>query len=285
MIDPRAVGAARDGSRLTINRPMCVPPARSRSPPIWPRAGRVKGTAAKRAPSSDPSCSVSHTLRDPTNRRANGSSIALAVLRTQGEGEEPVVTGQPERDPKEPPTAETKREEHAATATRRPVHRPLKMRVAKIYTPFQRAEILWTGISRPWWKKRLLAIGMCIVLPVAVALLASLGPRLQGAMDWFGRWLPPLRATGAPTSASRLLRFCVSAGNVLAYVCALYRVGVPPRARRGVPRPSRRMSIGCPRRGRSSTPRPERRPSSRRSSTRRRASRLHGRAPGPSCYP
>jgi membrane protein len=54
-------------------------------------------------------------------------------------------------------------------------------------------------------------------------------------MDWFGRWIPPLRATGAPTSASRLLRFCVSAGIVLAYVCALYRVGVPPRARRGVP--------------------------------------------------
>lgn len=54
-------------------------------------------------------------------------------------------------------------------------------------------------------------------------------------MGWLGRWIPPLRATGAPTPASRTLRFCISAGIVLAYVGALYRVGIPPRARRGVP--------------------------------------------------
>jgi membrane protein len=103
-----------------------------------------------------------------------------------------------------------------------------------VHSIFDSLEI-GTGISRPWWKKRLLAIGMCIVLPVVVALLAYLGPALQGAMGWLGRWIPPLRATGAPTLAIRLLHFCVSAGIVLAYVCALYRVGIPPRARRGVP--------------------------------------------------
>ncbi|AUX34816.1 MULTISPECIES: YihY/virulence factor BrkB family protein [Sorangium] len=103
-----------------------------------------------------------------------------------------------------------------------------------VHSIFDSLEI-GTGIARPWWKKRLLAIGMCIALPVAVALLASLGPALQGAMGGLGRWIPLPRATEAPTLASRLLRFCVSAGIVLAYVCALYRVGIPPRARRGVP--------------------------------------------------
>jgi len=103
-----------------------------------------------------------------------------------------------------------------------------------VHSIFDSLEI-GTGISRPWWKKRLLALGMCIALPVAVALLASLDPTLQSAMGGLGRWIPPLRATGAPTLGSRLLRFCVSAGIVLAYVCALYRVGIPRRARRGVP--------------------------------------------------
>jgi membrane protein len=103
-----------------------------------------------------------------------------------------------------------------------------------VHSIFDSLEI-GTGISRPWWKKRLLAIGMCIVLPVAVALLASVGPALQDAMGGLGSWIPLLRATGAPTLASRLLRFCVSAGIVLAYVCSLYWVGIPPRARRGVP--------------------------------------------------
>jgi transposase InsO family protein len=55
--------------------------------------------------------------------------------------EEPVVTGQAEC-PQDPPTAETKREEPAATTTPPPVRRPLKQRVAKIYTPSQRAAIL-----------------------------------------------------------------------------------------------------------------------------------------------
>lgn len=103
-----------------------------------------------------------------------------------------------------------------------------------VHSIFDSLEI-GTGTSRPWWKKRLIAVGMCIVLPVAVALLAFLDPTLQGVMGGLGRWIPLLRATGAPTLASRLLRFCISAGIVLAYVCALYWVGVPRRARRGVP--------------------------------------------------
>jgi putative transposase len=69
-------------------------------------------------------------------RKPKGASVE------EGRREEPVVTGQAERDLKDPPAAEAKHEEPAATTTQPPVRRPLKQRVAKIYTPSQRAEIL-----------------------------------------------------------------------------------------------------------------------------------------------
>jgi membrane protein len=94
---------------------------------------------------------------------------------------------------------------------------------------------LQVGTTRPWWKKRLLAIGACVALSVAVALLAILGPGLSGAMGWLGRWIPELRMTGEPTMAGNALRFGVSAAIVFGYICGLYRIGIPPSARRHLP--------------------------------------------------
>lgn len=94
---------------------------------------------------------------------------------------------------------------------------------------------LQAGSSRPWWKKRLFALGTCFALSVAVALLAFLGPGLEGALSWFGQWIPPLRAIGEPTTAGRVFRFGVSAGIVFGYICGLYRLGIPSKARRGMP--------------------------------------------------
>jgi membrane protein len=92
-----------------------------------------------------------------------------------------------------------------------------------------------TGTSRPWWKKRLLAIGTCVALSVAVALLAVLGPGLEGALGWLGRWIPLFRVAEEPTTMSRVVRFGVSTAIIFSYIAALYWVGVPPRARRRMP--------------------------------------------------
>jgi membrane protein len=88
------------------------------------------------------------------------------------------------------------------------------------------------GASRPWWKKRLLALGTCVLLSIAIAVLALLGPGLGAATRQFGL---PLRAFGQPTAASRLLRFGAGVLVVFAYVCALYGIGVPTEARRRMP--------------------------------------------------
>jgi membrane protein len=82
---------------------------------------------------------------------------------------------------------------------------------------------LQAGASRPWWKKRLLAIAACIALPVGIALLG-----------WLGHWIPALRMTGAPATASRV-RFGVGAVIVFVYTCGLYWLGIPRRARRRMP--------------------------------------------------
>ena len=94
---------------------------------------------------------------------------------------------------------------------------------------------LETDASRPWWKKRLLAIATCIALSVAVAILTVLGPGLEGALGWLGRWIPLLAGVGEPTPVGRVFRFLTSTLIVFAYVSGLYWVGVPAPARRRMP--------------------------------------------------
>ena len=94
---------------------------------------------------------------------------------------------------------------------------------------------LESGATRPWWKKRLLALAACVALSVAVAVLTWLGPGLEGALGWFGRWLPFLARSDEPTTAGRVLRFLLGVAVVFGFVCALYRVGVPARVRSRFP--------------------------------------------------
>jgi uncharacterized BrkB/YihY/UPF0761 family membrane protein len=103
-----------------------------------------------------------------------------------------------------------------------------------VHSIFDALEI-GAGVARPWWKKRLLAIGMCLVLPLVVALLAAVGAELSGAAGWIGRSLPAFGGTGAPSAARRLGGFLAGAALVLGYVCALYQVGIPARSRRREP--------------------------------------------------
>src|SRR5882672_3487458 len=49
---------------------------------------------------------------------------------------------------------------------------------------------LETGASRPWWKKRALSIATCFGLSITVAILAVLGPGLEGGIDWLARLIP-----------------------------------------------------------------------------------------------
>jgi membrane protein len=87
-----------------------------------------------------------------------------------------------------------------------------------------------SGTSRPWWKKRLLALAACVALSIGVALLALLGAGLESVQAVAGRGLPPalLRAGHGPLAHG--LRLTVAALIAVAMTSGLYRVGVPRSA-------------------------------------------------------
>jgi putative transposase len=98
------------------------------------------GVRREPSPSSAPRGKARERKRKeggPTKRRRQEPAAEEETRR-----EEPVVTGQAERAPEDPPAAETRCKEPVATIPQPSVRRPLKQGVAKIYTPSQRAEAL-----------------------------------------------------------------------------------------------------------------------------------------------
>lgn len=93
-----------------------------------------------------------------------------------------------------------------------------------------------TGESRSWGNKRLLAVATCLALSVAVAVLAVLGPGMEGALQGLSPYVREIGSfRGAPTLAGRAGRIALSAALLFGYISALYWIGVPPKARRRMP--------------------------------------------------
>lgn len=93
-----------------------------------------------------------------------------------------------------------------------------------------------TGARRNWGKKRLLAVATCLILSVAVAILALIGPGLEGGLEWLSQYVPRLAIfRGEPTMYGRLMRIAVSAILLFGYISGLYWIGVPQEVRKGVP--------------------------------------------------
>jgi putative transposase len=110
----------------------------------WAAAAGVQ-REGEPSPSSAPKAKA----RARTSKEGAGPKRKLkAPSAEETTRKEPVVTGPPEPkapsadEPKAPSADEPKREEPVAVTTPPPVRRPLKMRVAKIYTPSQKAEIV-----------------------------------------------------------------------------------------------------------------------------------------------
>lgn len=92
-----------------------------------------------------------------------------------------------------------------------------------------------SGRSRPWWRRRLIAISVCIALAVGVAILSVLGAGLDWIQAAAGRTLPPaiLRVEQGP--AGRVLRALLTAILAIAMVAGLYRAGIPQARRARIP--------------------------------------------------
>jgi membrane protein len=87
------------------------------------------------------------------------------------------------------------------------------------------------GCARPWWRKRLIAIGTCLALSVGVALIALLGTGLDAILTLV-HGAVPLPALVAPVSMlEKVIRFAIGLVTAVGLVAGLYWVGVPRKGR------------------------------------------------------
>ena len=86
-----------------------------------------------------------------------------------------------------------------------------------------------SGTTRPWWKKRLLALLTCIGLSVGVAALGFLTVGLDRLEALAGRALPLGHAEAGV--AGRVARFASGCAIAVGMVAALYRIGIPREVR------------------------------------------------------
>jgi membrane protein len=88
--------------------------------------------------------------------------------------------------------------------------------------------------ERPWWKKRVLAIGTCVLLSGGVAAVALLGTGLEWVWRISGARVPAL-ADVESSGGGQVLRFVLGALVSLGLTSALYALGVPASVRRAMP--------------------------------------------------
>jgi membrane protein len=85
-----------------------------------------------------------------------------------------------------------------------------------------------SATSRPWWKKRLLAIATCIALSVGVAFWALCASGIDRVQPLAGRTLPALLGA-AHRPVVQAVRWLVFVIVAVAIVAGIYRVGIPRR--------------------------------------------------------
>lgn len=95
-----------------------------------------------------------------------------------------------------------------------------------VHAVFDALEVQTGAEARPWWKKRLLAIGTCVGLSVGFALVALLGAGLDWLGALVGRELPAWVMGVVHGTAGRLVRWFVGALIAVAMEAGLFRVGL-----------------------------------------------------------
>jgi membrane protein len=83
---------------------------------------------------------------------------------------------------------------------------------------------LQTGCARPWWKKRLLALGTCIGLAMGVAVIALLATGFDWVEELAGRHLPPSIVSAVRAPVGFALRQLGGGAIAVAMTAGLYRI-------------------------------------------------------------
>jgi membrane protein len=83
-----------------------------------------------------------------------------------------------------------------------------------------------TGFARPWWKKRLLALGTCVALSLGVVVIALLATGLEWMLGLVGRHLPATITRMVHGPIGFALRRAAGAAVAVAMTAGLYRVAI-----------------------------------------------------------
>lgn len=90
--------------------------------------------------------------------------------------------------------------------------------------------------SRPWWKKRLYAIGTCVALSFGTVVIALLGTGLEWFWAFSDAAFPPGWVAELEASVvARAIRLMLGAAVAVAMVSGLYWVGLPRERRQSLP--------------------------------------------------
>lgn len=102
-----------------------------------------------------------------------------------------------------------------------------------VHSVFDGLELASESKPRPWWKKRLLAIGACVLLSVGIFAIALLSTGLHWVEKFAGKAIPVAHSLSAPFAV--VLRLCIAAVIAIALVTGLYAIGLPKAARKRMP--------------------------------------------------
>jgi len=104
-----------------------------------------------------------------------------------------------------------------------------------IHSIFDGIELETDAVPRPWWKKRLLALGACLGLSVGIALLALLASGLGWLWQFVGGATLFKALLIESSVAGKAVRLVMGAAVSFGLVSALYWVAMPPDVRKAVP--------------------------------------------------
>ncbi len=88
-----------------------------------------------------------------------------------------------------------------------------------------------SGTSRPWWKKRLIAIAGCVALSAGAALVALLAAGFTAVQTLAGSAVPPVLLSAERGPAGRVFRWLLGLVIAVGLTAGLYRMGIARSAR------------------------------------------------------
>ncbi|HKQ71500.1 MAG TPA: YhjD/YihY/BrkB family envelope integrity protein, partial [Polyangiaceae bacterium] len=92
-----------------------------------------------------------------------------------------------------------------------------------------------TGVSRPWWKKRVIAIGACLGLSAGTALMGVISAGLDGIVSFLRGAIPRAGFGSEQSFVDAFVRAGMTLVTGVALVAGVFYIGVPGPARNGMP--------------------------------------------------